>query len=271
MIKDIFSSFKENLKQKTTNPFFGTLIIVWIIHNWEFIFTFFNFEENSTLENKTTFLGKHLSSIPFLKNLFICILITFSVLILTYIFLNLSRLIINVFEKKITPWVYKVTDKSSIVLKSDYQILELERNHLINKVEEERKAKLESQNEVTNLEERLKELMTPKDVKIEDIKIEDIVNSNVDSLNDNSKIVSSILNDENKSKIFGKLIDSNNNDDYFELTKENLKDLNYFLRAEIIHLADKSSNNYDFRKYGFTDYGNKIKREYINKTLHNTV
>ncbi|MEH6771898.1 OadG family protein [Maribacter arcticus] len=263
MIKDIFLSFKENIKQKTTNPFFGTLTIVWIVHNWELIYTFFNFESTSNLTNRIDYLSVHFSSIPFIKNLFVCIGITFVVLILSYIFLSFSRFIINIFEKIITPLIYKITDKSSIVLKEDYQLLQTERNQLFTKLEEERAAKLKSQGEVTKLEEKISELLAS-----EEITIDNLIDSKNEHSNDNSKLLSTILKDENKKKILDELIDSSNNDDWFEITKENTDNVNYFLRANIIQISEKHVNGDVFRKYIFTDYGNILKKEYINKTLH---
>jgi hypothetical protein len=266
MIKDIFLSFKENIKQKTTNPFFGTLILVWFVHNWELIYTFFNFESGRNLKNRIDYLNIHFSTIPFIKNLFVCIGITFIVLIFSFVFINLSRLIINIFDKKITPWVYKITDKSSVVLKVDYELLQTERNQLFKKVEEERAEKLKSQGEVNKLEEKISELLANKDIPIEDI-----IDSKQKNYYENSELLKIILEDEEKKRIFNVLIDSSNNNDYFEVTKENMDFVNYFLRTNIIQIKEKHQNSDNYRKYIFTDFGDALKREYIKKTLHNTV
>ena len=266
MIKDIILSFKENIKQKTTNPFFGTLVLVWIIHNWELIYTFFNFEPTRILNDRVDYLSSYFSTIPFIKNLLVCVGITFAVLIITYIFLNLSRLIINIFEKKLKPWVYKITDKNSVVLKEDYQLLQTDRNGLFSKLEEERTAKLKAQGEVTKLEEKISELLAS-----DEITIENVIDSQSDNSYDNSKLISIILGDENKRMIFEKLIDTSNNDDWFEVTRSNKEDVNYFLRTDIVKIINKNENNPIYRKYSFTDFGNTFKRDYINKTLHNNV
>lgn len=267
MIKDIILSFKENIKQKTNNPFFGTLILVWIIHNWELIYTFFNFEPTKNLKDKIDYLSNHLSSIPFVKNLLFCVGITFAVLIASYVLINVSRLIINLFEKKLTPLVYKITDKSSVVLKEDYQLLQVERNRFFSKLEEEKIAKLKAQGEVTKLEEKISELLASKNITIEDV-----IDSNNNNLTyDNSRLMSIVLANENKRKVLERLIDTSNNDDWFEVTKDNIKDVNYFLRTDIIQITNKHDNNTNYRKYSFTDFGNNFKRDYINKTLHNNV
>lgn len=61
--------------------------------------------------------------------------------------------------------------------------------------------------------------------------------------------------------------DSNNNDDWVERTKENISEINYLLRTNVIETKQKHQHNSRFRKYDFTEFGNTLKREYINKTL----
>jgi len=252
MIKDIILSFKENLKQKSTNPFFGTLIIVWIIHNWEFIYNVFNFEKEKTLSEKIEYLRLFLEPTPFIKNLAICILITFLVLIVTFILLNLSRLIKNVSEKKVTPWVYKISDKNSVVLKSDYDIIKTERDFLSQKLEEERDSKLKLRTEITKLEERLGESIEGDDSKTE---------FNYESEADH--IINEIKQNEKNLNAFNSFIDKINNDEYIEYPVfKNL--LNFLLRYDVLKLKQKGASA-DYRKYTFTSFGNQIKNEFLKR------
>lgn len=155
MISDLLISFKENIKSKTTNPFFGTLIIVWIIHNWRLVYTFFNFPEGTILRSRIQFLATYLDPNVFVFDLIKCILISFAVLISTYFLLNLSRLIVNFYEKVITPFVYEITDKGSVVQKSVYQQMIEERNRFEKKYEQEHESRLKLINEMEKLEARL--------------------------------------------------------------------------------------------------------------------
>ena len=120
MIKDFLVSFKDNIKEKTTNPFFGTLTIVWTVKHWKFVYSLFNFDDSATLDTRLTFIETYFKDESFWSYLLSPVLLTFAVIIGSYTLINLSRLIINIFEKKVTPYVYKVTDSSSIVLKQDY-------------------------------------------------------------------------------------------------------------------------------------------------------
>lgn len=264
MIKDIFFSFKETIKQKTTNPFFGTLVIVWVIHNWELIFTFFNFEKNETLSGKISFLKGHLAPEPFLINIGQCILISFAVLILTYAFLNLSRFIVNLFEKKITPWIYKITDSSSIVLKSNFQVLEKERDILSQKLEIERESKLKLQNEVSTLEEKIKEFIKSNDEKVSEI---EQINKSANDV-DTQKVekVLKAISNKGFNDFFDTLINEINNSEYIDTSKLG-EQINYFLKTGIIKLEDKFDNDYRKRKFSFTDFGNILKEEYVIKNL----
>jgi hypothetical protein len=262
MLKDIFFSFKENIRQKTTNPFFGTLIIVWIIHNWELIFTFFNFEDNKTLDEKVIFLSKYLDTKPFLINIGNCILTTFAVLILTYLLLNLSRLIVNFFDKKLTPWVYKTTDKNSIVLKSSFKALENERDVLSEKVENERESKLRLQSEISRLEERIKELITKEDIKEYKEKPKTITDPDYDKIN----LILNDIGNKNLNTFFDSLINLVNNDDYID-TEKFSTEANYFLKAGIVRLKEKSYPNENYRRFLFTPFGEKIKEEFVMKNL----
>ena len=117
MIKDFLISFRDNFKEKTRNPFLGTYLIVWIIRNWELIYTLFNFDENFKLQDKIDFIKTYYSEQSFIGNLLTSVLWAFGLLILTYLLLSISRLITNFSEKQITPWIYKITDSKSIVLK----------------------------------------------------------------------------------------------------------------------------------------------------------
>ncbi len=159
MIKDFLISFKENFKEKTRNPFLGTYLIVWVIRNWLLIYALFNFDKEHNLDFKVNFIKTYYSENNFILNLLTNILWSFAVLILTYILLNASRLIINLSEKQITPWIYKITDNKTIVLKDDYDRLKQEKNLIENKLESERENRVKLLNEIDRLESRIDELL----------------------------------------------------------------------------------------------------------------
>jgi hypothetical protein len=157
MIKDLLVSFTDNFKEKTRNPFLGTYLLVWLIRNWELIYTLFNFDSDCNLKDKKDFIFIYYKENPFISNLLTNILWSFGLLILTYLLINLSRFIVNLFEKKLTPWIYKITDSNSIVLKETYDKLKSENNILELNLEKERESKGKLQIEITKLEKKLEE------------------------------------------------------------------------------------------------------------------
>lgn len=52
MLKEAWDSFKENIKERVTNPFLGTFVLVWIVHNWKVVYAFFFFDKEYNLEKK---------------------------------------------------------------------------------------------------------------------------------------------------------------------------------------------------------------------------
>ncbi len=162
MIKDLLVSFKDNIKAKSTNPFFGTLIIVWTVRNWNLFYSLFNFDDDFKLGDKISFIINHFTSKPFWPNLVWCIFYSFAVLTCSYILINVSRLIINFFEKIVTPIVYKITDKSSIVLKTEFDSIMAKNKKLEERLEEERSNRIRQQNEYEDLEKRYYEVLNAK-------------------------------------------------------------------------------------------------------------
>ncbi len=247
MIKDLFLSFKDNLKTKTTNPFFGTLIIVWIIHNWRLMYSIFNFDNNVTLDSRIEFISKYLDTSVFVFDLLICIIVSFGVLTITYLLLNLSRLIVNFSEKVITPKVYKWTDISSVVLKQDFENIKEERNRYERKFEQEREAKLKLQNDYEKLESRLQNLLSEKPV-----------NAVIKAQQTDSKIIKlkELLNNQETLSAFRDIVDVVLNKKFIPDTKMT----NLMLRLNLVEKG--TSDHRDYYTYSLTEDGKKL-REFL--------
>jgi hypothetical protein len=157
MIKDIFLSFRDNFKEKTTNPFLGTYLIIWMIRNWELVYSLFNFDSQDTLEIKVEFIKEYYKNNSFIEGVFWNIVWTFGILIITFILLNISRAIVNLFEKQLKPWIYKLTDSKSIVLKSTYETIRNERDDLQFRLDKERDSKSRLESRIKSLEEEILE------------------------------------------------------------------------------------------------------------------
>lgn len=152
MVKDFLISFSDNFKEKAKNPFLGTYLLVWLIRNWDLAYTIFNFDKDSTLDDKKTFISNYYQNGDFICNLGSNILWAFAILITTYLLLNISRLIVNLSEKRLTPWIYQITDSKSIVLKTEYERIRAENDDLQTRLDKERESKSRLENRIKILE-----------------------------------------------------------------------------------------------------------------------
>lgn len=155
MVKDFFVSFRDNIKGKVTNPFFGTLIAVWLIHNYKFVYTIFNFRTSTGLDDRLTFIGTYLERDNFLPDLGWCILYALGALLLTYILLNVSRVIVLWFERRITPHINKFVDSKLIVTIDVHNSQVAETKKFEKRYKDEQEAKLDLQNKYDELEKKL--------------------------------------------------------------------------------------------------------------------
>ncbi len=178
MIKDFFVSFTDNIKEKTRNPFLGTYAVVWLIRNWYVVYMVFNFDKDCTMDDKLRLISEYFESHPFWENIGINILYTFGVLLATYILLNLSRLIVNGFERNLTPWIYKVTDKSSIVTKDTYQesLSRIKKMEADLESEKEKRYRAEEKSEI--LEKELRIIRDKKVIPKEEVVFNKLVKEN---------------------------------------------------------------------------------------------
>ena len=157
MIKDIFFSFRDSMREKTSNPFLATYFIVLAIRNWDLIFTLFNFNPDSTLGEKISIVKGYYFSKNIIDELLVNILWTFGALIITYLLLNASRVIVTLSEKRLKPWIYSKIYTSAIVMKDTYEIVRNQRDELQIRLNQEREAKSILESEIKNLEESNRE------------------------------------------------------------------------------------------------------------------
>lgn len=162
MVKDTLNSVFDNLKERTTNPFLGTLIVVWIVHNWKLIYSLFYFDSKLTLTERLSYIEEFFQKTPFYLNLFYVFLLTILILCITYLFLGLSRFISDFYEKRVIPKIVKFIDKSAIVLKSDYLAQQEVIRHLEGRLDEERLAKGAAQRERDESDAKLDEALSKR-------------------------------------------------------------------------------------------------------------
>ena len=173
----IISSFFDNLKQKTTNPFFGTLIFVWLIRNWELVYTLFNFDNDCDLSDKKHFIIDYYTS----RNVWIELLsnVGFSLLLMifAYLLLVLTRVFVNWVEHKIIPELNLKFVSKLVVNTSRYEESEKQRIENYNSLvaERENMNKLELKNsELKNTLSSLSLELTKSEIGIKNLESEKV-------------------------------------------------------------------------------------------------
>ena len=192
----------------------------------------------------------------FLKGIWTNIWVTILLLIATYTLLNLSRVIINFFEKIVTPIVYQFTDKGTVVLKTEYKKLEEEKEKLEKRLEKERDSRLKVQAERDSLESRIIESINKENQpKNEESILEDDSKSIAVAEKVISKIDSiySMVESRKMLDLFKQVIDAIEAGRSLVDNEEYVK---YFLRLGLI--KKKAAYSGGRSTYTFTDKGREL-------------
>lgn len=142
-MESTYDAFKDRLK----NPFFGTLLLVWILRNREFLFNLF-FNEKYNSEKTLNLLKTHFEGSQAVISLLTTIAFSLLLLALFYGSLNLSRFILEFSETTVKPKVSKLFSSNNIVTKEEYTRVESERDYYQKKYTEEKNEKIRIQREL---------------------------------------------------------------------------------------------------------------------------
>ncbi len=246
MLTQLIASFSDNFKQKTRNPFFGTLILIWIVKNWELVYALFYFDNSLDLDGRINYIKNYYSGVNFYWNLLACIGFAFISLIVSYLLLSFARLLVNYYDDIAVPQLKNLTDSSSIVLKSTFQNLEKEKDELKKKLINEKERRIKAEIEVDELEKKIFQFQNPPN----EIK-------NKRSLSLEEKIVKEI-NDKGFSTEFHAFITYYNKRGYVNINEVKSTDL-----IEIITGNGLIRISSDYSKTIFSDLGERVKEEFL--------
>lgn len=155
---EISKSLTDYIKTKCTNPFFGTLFFVWIIFHWKLIYIVFSFEKGTSLEDKVNFISHFLDEPSFICNMGWCILISFGVLIASYILTNAARFITEFSNEIVNPKVFnkinKISNKANTISKERFDKMQEEKESYKDKYEKERESRLRAEQERDEMEDK---------------------------------------------------------------------------------------------------------------------
>ncbi|WP_032135929.1 hypothetical protein [Alistipes onderdonkii] len=262
MFKKIFESCEDSIVKRVSNPYFGTYIAVLLIDNWELIYTLFTFSSYETRDARISIIAEYISQEGGLSWLFVkCALIAFIPFIIYYILLNASGYISNWFELRLKPWLLKQVDKGLVVDKAEYEKLAARITTLQTKVDDERKKRMEAEDERDDLNKKL-------------MKIPNEQTSISPNINDHQEVktpVNEVINDRKNKHYYQILADihAKNLDDEFEnlihiiRLNEYIRDDEPIVKYGIIHnLIAKTGS-----RYYFTTDGDAIASIFVNTSL----
>lgn len=134
-ITDLFT----NIKEKISNPFFGTLIIVSIARNWDLIYSLFNFSNKSSRIYKIQYIRNYLADKNIFQEAGINILWTIGIVIVGYFFVVVFRTLSIWIEFNLMLDLTKVAASDKIVFKEEYTALKEDRDEYAERYEDQRK------------------------------------------------------------------------------------------------------------------------------------
>lgn len=135
---DFLNSFFQNVKDKLTSPFFGTLSFILIIHHWEFWYTLFNFDKDCTRTEKIatlSLIGKREFSG---WNLLCDIITALVIMLIGYLVIFGTRALSLFFDHKAMPWITGKVVSKEVVLMETHKAVVAERDEYSEKYEEQR-------------------------------------------------------------------------------------------------------------------------------------
>lgn len=136
---EVINSFFNNVKDKLTNPYFGTLILVLLFHHWELIFIIFNFDDYVTLDTKLNSIKEYISINISFQNLMWDALWTLILMLSGYLVIVITRSIVLWVEFWLMPFITGKIINKNVVKKDEYDKVVKEREKYFDQYEEQRK------------------------------------------------------------------------------------------------------------------------------------
>lgn len=135
---EVINSFFSNIKDKLTNPFFGTLILVLLIDHWELWYAVFNFGENYSLNQKVEFIEDYIATNLTVYSFIWDIIQAFLYMLLGYLIVVSTRSLVIWIEYNLMPTITGKVVNKNVVRKSEYDQVIKEREEYFDQYEEQR-------------------------------------------------------------------------------------------------------------------------------------
>lgn len=155
-MKEKLQEIYEGLRERLKSPFLLTFIVVWAIHNWEFVYAILTFNTEMPYFQRIAFLKAYLFVYKYDKLLWFPLAWTFVSIGIYFLGSFLSEGINLIYNKWIRTWLYLTIDKNKLKTEDDYNSLDLRRKKLqelvfdLRRKEEDAALKLKNVEEILN-------------------------------------------------------------------------------------------------------------------------
>lgn len=135
---DFFNSFFQNVKDKLTSPFFGTLGLILIFHHWEFWYTLFNFDKDCTRTEKLAILRSMAINEFSVQDIIMDIFWTIALVLAGYLVVFGTRALALTFDHRLMTWLTQKVVSKNVVLMETHKSVVGERDRYSEQYEEQR-------------------------------------------------------------------------------------------------------------------------------------
>jgi len=165
-MKEKLQEIYEGLKERLKSPFLLSFIVVWSIHNWEFVYALLTFNSDFSYIKRVSYLKAYLIVHDYDVLLWIPLCWTFASIAIYFIASFFSEGISLVYSKWVRTWLYWAIDRNKLKTEDDYNELDERRKNLqelvfdLRRKEEDAALKLKRTEELFNktIDEERKEL-----------------------------------------------------------------------------------------------------------------
>lgn len=132
------NDFFSNIKDKLTSPFFGSLIFVWVLRNWDLVYSFFNFDEKMSRSQKIKYFNDYISTKNFFYEAAINIFCALVIILIGYILITCTKAMSVFFDNTALSWVTNIVSRGKVVDAGLFNDAIKERSEYSEKYEAER-------------------------------------------------------------------------------------------------------------------------------------
>lgn len=253
MVNEIRKSVNEIIYERTSSPFFGTLLISWLIWNWKILYLTFFISESTIKTNKIDFIVSNYSDVNH-----VLVLPMLSALILITIVPFLSN---GAYWLSLTFNKWRIDQKNIIDKK---QLLSIEQS-------------IELREEISKQEERFAKFIENKNLEISNLNIQiDEYKKKLSRISLSSAKVKDVQNPyQDEFKSLAQRIKANGNEmKQYELVLEMIQNgyslvENSNISSKIIALLESYDiiENKGNGKFSFTTFGKKFQKEMLGQSV----